>query len=91
MAGEKGQARLSLHKTGPRPRMPCGAHQGKPTWEGGAEPWNQGRSTGKRLQGAQALSSGTMALGDPLMSQKRHTAPKVTPGLPAGARSSPPR
>ena len=71
--------------------MPCGAHQGKPTWGGGAEPWKQGRGPGKRIRGAQALSSGTMALGDPLMSQKRHTAPEVMPGLPAGARSSPPR
>ena len=62
-----------------------------PPGEGGAEPWNQDRGPGKRLWGAQALSSGTMVLGDPLTSQKRHTAPEVTPGLPAGTRSAPPQ
>lgn len=62
-----------------------------PPGEGRTEPWNQGRGPGKRLRGAQALSSGTMVLGDPLMSQKGHTAPEVMPRLPAGARNSPPR
>lgn len=39
-----------------------------PPGEGRTEPWNQGRGPGKKLRGAQALSSGTMVLGDPLMS-----------------------